>query len=307
MPDTRQTYLIIATDTASRRPVFLESAEALEIMEERTGYFLEDKTLQDTTFLADPLLYTPDLLAAMSRNGNKYVIPLPRDTEACQRIHQHVLDASHDFLYRKPNGEGLDIISYYEEQIGDSKRVIAYKNLDEHREACKQYLLALAWREEGYTRAEFDAQKEWWGCSFLETTDPGTAAELYAAYRESRTTPGFPAIRNLADLADSSVQDYYEQHGLAVVLLVSGILAARLQDKVRSLGEPDRTVADVLAKSGHLRMSLEADGAWHLRNARPQDVDLLAKMGFSPLKSVRSGTDLLTKALTPRKSKTAPR
>lgn len=167
MPDTRQTYLFVASDTASRRPVYLEMAELLELTEKRVGYFLDNETLQDATFLADPLLYTSELLAAMSRNGNRYVIPLPRDTEACQRIHQHVLNASKDFLYRKPYGEGLDIVSYCEEQIGDGKRVIAYKNLDEHNEACKQYLMALGREEDGYTRAEFDAQKEWWGFSFL--------------------------------------------------------------------------------------------------------------------------------------------
>ena len=87
------------------------------------------------------------------------------------------------------------------------------------------------------------------------------------------------------------------ERGLDVVLLVSGILAARLQDAVHALGEPDRTAAEVLAKSSHLRMSLEADGAWHLRNARPQDTELLQKMGFQPLQSVRSGAKLLEKTL----------
>ncbi len=296
MPRTRQTYLFIASDAASRCPLFLERTRVLELAEESAEFFLVNKALQDTTFLADPKLYSPEMLTAMSQRGNKYVIPLSRETDICRRIHPLLEKASKDFLFT-PKGRESELVSYYEEQIEGGKRVIAYQNLDEHREACKQHLLALARQEEGYTRAEFDAENAWWGCSFLETTDPGTPAELYAAYRESRTIPGFPAIRNLADLADSSVQDYYEQHGLDVVLLVSSILAARLQSAVDSLENPEISVETVLAKSGRLRLSLEADGAWHLRNARPQDVELLQKVGFHPLQSVRSGTKLLEKAL----------
>ena len=142
--------------------------------------------------------------------------------------------------------------------------------------------------ENNYTQEKYEKYCNWWGVYFLQTTTDGTAAEVYSDYKARWSIETFNNyIKNDADFNDLKIQDYYVDHGFDFIMLVTGLIHARLNEAVKAIQKSSVSTFDVLIKSGHMRMVLE-ENEWTLHNTRTKDLELLKAIGFVPERSYPS-------------------
>ena len=177
---------------------------------------------------------------------------------------------------------------YYEEQIDENTRIIVYKDEDENNSKRKSYKQMIDLGENNYTQEKYEKYCNWWGVYFLQTTTDGTAAEVYSDYKARWSIETFNNyIKNDADFNDLKIQDYYVDHGFDFIMLVTGLIHARLNEAVKAIQKSSVSTFDVLIKSGHMRMVLE-ENEWTLHNTRTKDLELLKAIGFVPERSYPS-------------------
>lgn len=95
-------------------------------------------------------------------------------------------------------------------------------------------------------------------------------------------------LKNYGDFNDLKVQDYYIQHGLDFIMLVTGLLHEKLNATVPAMNKSTLSTFDLLLKAGHMRMVIH-DNQWKLQNTRVKDWELLKIAGFTPESSIPFG------------------
>ena len=95
-------------------------------------------------------------------------------------------------------------------------------------------------------------------------------------------------LKNYGDFNDLKGQDYYIQHGLDFIMLVTGLLHGKLDATVRAMNKSSLSMFDLLLKAGHMRMVIH-DNQWKLQNTRVKDLELLKIAGFTPESSIPFG------------------
>lgn len=174
---------------------------------------------------------------------------------------------------------------YYEEKIDEKTRIIVFKDEDENNSKRKSYMQMKDLGENNYTQEKYEKYCNWWDVYFLQTTTDGTAAEVYSDYKIRWSIETFNNyIKNDTDFNDLKIQDYYVYHGFDFILLVTGLIHARLNEAVKAIQKSSVSTFDVLIKSGHMRMFLE-ENEWSYIILRKKDLELLKTMGFVPQKT----------------------
>lgn len=292
-----QVNVLIAYDTKNKYPLIVETFRGSSVDKKSVLDFLEARSFKDVKFMVDRGFYSAEVLKIMSGNGNTYIIPLPGYTKIYKRIKENLTFSSGEFVYKSSKRVTSRVV-FYEEKINDRTRVIVYKDIDENNAKRKSYKMAMDCNEKGYTQEGYDKYKDWWGVYFLETTTTDPAHVVYSDYKGRWSIETYNNyLKNDAAFVNLKIQDYYVQHGLDFIMLVTGLIYARLRDAVKSLGKTNLSTYDILSKSGRLRMVLDHDGVWKLRNTRTADLEILNKMGFIPLTSIASSQALLRATL----------
>lgn len=292
-----QVNVLIAYDTKNRCPLVIETFRGSSVDKKSVISFLEARSFKNVKFIVDRGFYSSEVLKMMSIDGNSYIIPLLNTTKIFKRIKENLSFSSGEFVYNSGKRKTSRII-YYEEKIDDKTRVIVYKDIDENNSKRKSYLKMMDLNEKGYTKEGYDEYKDWWGVYFLETTTEDTAAEVFSGYKGRWSIETYnDYLKNDAAFVNLKIQDYYVQHGLDFIMLVTGLIYVRLRDAVNSLEKSNLSTYDILSKSGHMRMVLETNNVWKLRNTRTMDLEELNKMGFIPLDVINSSEELLRKIL----------
>lgn len=291
-----QINLLIAFDINYKFPLMYKTYRGSSVDKSSCVSFLESQHFTNTLFVVDNGFYSSAVLKPMSENGNSYIIALSTNNKHFKRIKENGLEyTSGKFLYGV--GKKKDaFIEYYEEQIGETKRIIIYKDIDENNSTRKSYLKHMAFGDEGYTQEKYESYCEWWGVLPVETTSDESAEEVYRDYKGRWSIETYNNyIKNQADFNGLKFQDYYNQKGFDFIMLVTGIIHCKLNQAVNEMNDKDVSVFDVLIKSGHMRMVLNHDDQkWHLANTRTRDIELLKLLGgytpqltFDPLKYLR--------------------
>ena len=249
--------------------------------------FLRSRSFTDTKFIVDRGFYSDSVLSLMSENRNCYIIPVPSNNKHFRRIKKTLAYTSGEFVYKSGKKDCARIV-YYEEQIDENTRIIVYKDEDENNSKRKSYKQMIDLGENNYTQEKYEKYCNWWGVYFLQTTTDGTAAEVYSDYKARWSIETFNNyIKNDADFNDLKIQDYYVDHGFDFIMLVTGLIHARLNEAVKAIQKSSVSTFDVLIKSGHMRMVLE-ENEWTLHNTRTKDLELLKAIGFVPERSYPS-------------------
>lgn len=279
-----QVNLLIAYDIKNRIPLMYRTYRGSSVDKSSVLEFLRSRSFADTKFIVDRGFYSDAVLSLMSENGNCYIIPVPSNNKHFRRIKKTLAYTSGEFVYKSGKKDCARII-YYEERIDEKTRIIVYKDEDENNSKRKSYKQMIDLGENNYTQEKYEKYCNWWGVYFLQTTTDGTAAEVYSDYKARWSIETYNNyIKNDADFNDLKIQDYYVEHGFDFIMLVTGLIHARLNEAVKTIQKSSVSTFDVLIKSGHMRMVLE-ENEWTLHNTRAKDLELLKAIGFVPEKS----------------------
>lgn len=279
-----QVNVLIAFDIKHKIPLMYRTYRGSSVDKKSVIDFLVSRSFTNTKFLVDRGFFSAPVLNLMSQNGNCYIIPVPSNDKNFKRIRETLQYTSGEFVYRTGRKVSARII-YYEEQIDEESktRIIVYKDVDENNSKRKNYKRLIDEGEKGYTQENYNKYCEWWGVYFLQTNTDETASEVYADYKGRWAIETYNNyVKNDADFNDLKFQDYYQQRGFDFIMLVTGLIHAKLNEAVRKLGKSSMSTFDVLVKSGHMRMVREEGTDWRLHNTRTKDLELLSKMGFIP-------------------------
>lgn len=276
-----QENLLIAYDMKNKMPVMYRTFRGSTVDKVSVIEFIESRRFIYTKFVVDRGFYSTKALKLMSENGNCYIIPLPSNNANFKRIKSKLEYTSGEFVYRSGEKDSARII-FYEEKITNKKRIIVYKDIDENNSKRKSYKIMIDNGENGYTQEKYEEYCEWWGVYFLETTTDETAEEVFSDYKDRWSIETYNNyIKNHAKFNNLKIQDYYIEHGFDFIMLVTGIIHSRLNILVKQIGKSSISTRDILIKASHMRMVL-TEGIWKIRNTRTKDIELLAKIGFTP-------------------------
>ena len=236
--------------------------------------------------MVDRGFFSEDVLTLMSSNGNCYVIPLAVNNSNFTRIKETLEYSSGEFVY-KDNTKNSARVIYHEEKLDDNTRIIIYKDLDENNSKRKSYLHNLGLGENGYTQKKYDEYSEWWGVIPIQTTAKETAFEIYNDFKSRWSIETFNNyIKNDARFVNLKIQDYYIEKGFNFIMLVTGLLHAKLNNLIKALNNPNLSTYDVLLKARHIRL-VQYPSGWKLHNTRTKDMELFKTLNWVPPVSIK--------------------
>ncbi len=276
-----QICLLGAYDLTERNPLCYRSFRGPEIEPEAAAEFLQALSLQNCTFVMGEEYFRGDILNQLAAGNNSYVCEVPFTHPDFARIRETLTCDSHDeFLYSSPEGEET-LIAYQEESFSGAARLTVFLNIDENGSCRKTYLTMLQKEAPGFSRQEYAQKCKEWGFLALQTNTALSVKELYTLYEKYREIPSQDFRPWELSLIDPLEEDYYLEHGLDLIRLVTGNVYASLQ-RAAAASCAEYSVSDLLFIAGHLRLTKEESGEWVLRNARKKDLDLLKRLGFEP-------------------------
>lgn len=280
-----QVNLLIAFDVKTNLPLIYKTYRGSSVDKRSVLDFLEAQKFENTKFMVDRGFFSEDVLKLMSTNGNCYVIPLAVNNSNFTRIKETLEYSSGEFVY-KDNTKNSARVVYYEENLDDNTRIIIYKDLDENNSKRKSYLHNLGLGESGYTQKKYDEYCEWWGVIPIQTTAKGPAFEIYNDFKSRWSIETFNNyIKNYARFVNLKIQDYYIEKGFNFIMLVTGLLHAKLNNLVKSLNNPNLSTYDMLVKARHIRIVHYPSG-WKLHNTRTKDLELFKTLNWVPPVSI---------------------
>lgn len=276
-----QVNLLIAYDTKSNLPLMFRTFRGSSVDKKSVIDLLESRRFTDTKFVVDRGFYSEKVLKMMTSNGNSYIIPVPVNHKSVKRIRDSLEFSSGEFIYKASRKNTARIV-YYEEQLDENRRLLVYKDMDENNSKRKSFKMNMDLGESGYTQEKYEELCKWSGVYFLETTTKDPADAVFNAYKARWSIETFNNyIKNDADFNNLKTQDYYIARGLDFIMLVTGLIHAKLNDAVNSLRISSLSTFDLLVKAGHMRMA-KIEDVWKIQNTRTKDLELLAKLDFIP-------------------------
>lgn len=276
-----QVNLLIAYDIKQNIPLLYRTFRGSSVDKKSVVDLLESHSFTDTKFVVDRGFFSDTVIELMSVNGNRYIIPVPSNNRHFKRIRKNLSFSSGEFVYKSGKKECARIV-YHEEYIDETTRIIVFKDEDENNSKRKSYKQLMDAGENNYTQEKYDKFCDWWGVYFLQTNTDETAPLVYSDYKDRWSIETYNNyIKNDANFQDLKLQDYYADHGFDFIMLVTGLIHAKLNEAVKALNKSSISTYDLLVKAGHMRMVLE-DNEWKLRNTRTKDLELLQEVGYTP-------------------------
>lgn len=279
---SEQVNLLIAYDTKNKMPLMYRTYRGSSVDKKSCLDLLKSRSFENVKFVVDKGFYSAPILEMMSTNGNSYIIPVAKNNKEFVRIKKTLEYSSGEFIYKADSRDTARIV-YYEETLADQKtRIIVYKDEDENNSKRKSYMMHMEEGEKGYTDEGYKETCEWAGVYVLQTSTQEPANEVFRDYKDRWSIETFNNyIKNDADFNDLKLQDYYNLQGFDFIMLVTGMIHARLNDAVKALKKSSLSTFDILLKAGHMRM-VKHNNHWDLNNTRTKDLQLLKMMGFEP-------------------------
>lgn len=234
-------------------------------------------------FIVDRGFYSEDNLKVFSMNGNTFIIPLPAHTKLFKDI-MSTIKYTGDFYYRK--GSKHTRIDYMEKDIGDGRRIIVCRDVDENERTRYNYLRCIDEGKTEYTIDNYERNKEFFGVFVLLTNTKYTADQVFINYKKRWAIETFYRfIKNSADFNDLKIEDYYKEQGFSFIMLITGQVQHYLEEAVKKLKDNTTSVYDALTMARFMKIHLK-NGRWQLCNTRTKDLMRMKKMGFEPDRTI---------------------
>jgi len=279
-----QVNLLIAYDTKTNIPLLYRTFRGSSVDKKSCEALIRSRNFKNVKFIVDKGFRSAEVLKAMSTDGNCYIIPVLSSDKNFKRIKEK-LEYTDEFIYKAGKKETARIL-YYREEYSDGRTITVYKDVDENNSKRKSYIINMDLGEDGYTQEGYDQYSEWWGVYVLESTTGNSAEEDFRDYKSRWSIETFNNyIKNDAGFNNLKIQDYYEEQGFNFIMLVCGLIHAKLNLAVVDMKKTSISTIDVLLKAGHMRMVQNKDNIWELQNTRTKDIELLDELGFKPAKS----------------------
>lgn len=286
-----QVNLLIAYDAENDTPIMYRTFRGSSPDKKSVIAFLESHSFVNTKFMVDRGFYSAKIIKLMSSDGNTYIIPVPSNNRDYKRIKKSLKFTSGEFVYRAGERDSARVV-YYEEKIDENTRMIVYRDEDENNSVRKSYQIAIANGVTNYTPEGYEKYKETWGVYYLQTNTTESAAEVYADYKKRWSIETYNNyIKNDAHFCHLKHQDYYAEHGFDFIMLITGLIQTRLNAAVKSLKKSNISTHDISIAARYLRMVFE-HGEWRLRNEMKKDLELLNKLGFTPLEKITPSNNI---------------
>lgn len=281
-----QVNLPMGYDTASGSPVFSHmyrgsAHDAADLAEAS-----RDLDIHDLLLLADRGFYSEENMRLFSSSGNSYIMPVPSNRRAFKDAMAELWSKgfSRDFQWR--GGRKHSRVQWRQTRLEGGDRVIVFRDVEENERCRFNYQRCIDLGRAGYTAEGLEEQKETFGVYVLRTSSKLAAPEVFSAYkRRWGIETLYQYVANVGGFENLKVEDYYKEQGMAFVMLVCGRIHARVIAAVRSLGDSTTSVRDVLLMARRLKL-VRRGGSWELANARRKDLDLLARLGFEPVRRI---------------------
>ena len=282
-----QVNLLIAYDTKTNIPLMYRTFRGSSVDKKSCEALIRSRNFRNVKFIVDKGFRSAEVLKAMSADGNCYIIPVLSSDKNFKRIKEN-LEYTDEFIYKAGKKDTARIL-YYREEYKEGRTITVYKDVDENNSKRKSYMINMDLEEEGYTQEGYDQYSEWWGVYVLESTTGNSAEEDFRDYKSRWSIETFNNyIKNDAGFNNLKIQDYYEEQGFNFIMLVCGLIHAKLNQAVVDMNKTSISTIDVLLKAGHMRMVQNKDNIWELQNTRTKDIELLEELGFKPAKSYNS-------------------
>lgn len=271
---SEQVNLLMAFDTASCAPVISRVYEGAALDRSCVSDLLGRAALRDKLFVLDSGFYSAANLAALSRDGCSYVIPLHKGLVACKEA---VADPEVDgrFVYRRAKRAS---VVEYRVHARQGRRVILYRDLNKQALEQEGYLTKLGKGARGYTAEGFEGARDVMGVIVLQTSAGFLSPqEVYEAYkRRWRIETFYDWLKNTEGFTSLGVQDYCRAQGLAFLMLVASLV----RNGMRSACEPakGKSVGDCLLDARMVKANL-VGGRWTCTNLLKRQAELFEAIG----------------------------
>lgn len=234
-------------------------------------------------FVIDRGFYSARNLKLLSENDNVYIIPVPSNTDAFKEAMRDV-KYTDSFYYR--SGKKHARIEYTSHKISDLETVYVFRDIDENEKCRFNYLHSMELGKKGYTLEKFEQVKETFGVYVLQSNAPKSAEEIFTGYKKRWGIETlYQYMKNKADFNNLMIQDYYEEQGMAFLMLITDQIQQKMINAVRLLDDNTISIHDVLLMARCLKMERRGSN-WNLKNARKRDLEIMKRLGFEPKLSV---------------------
>ena len=279
-----QVNLLMGYDISSGSPVFSRMFRGSTRDKAAVKELCEVLSISGILLVVDRGFYSADNLKMFSDNGNTYIIPVPSNTSVFTKAMARI-EYEGEFCYS--SGKKHSRIQYMEVKLNEIESVYVFRDIDENSRTIYNYRHCIELGKDGYTEKELEVKREFFGVYVLQTNSGLNPMEVFCAYK-TRWGIGtfYQYIKNVADFNDLKEQDYVRQQGLAFIMLIAGQLYSRLNNKVKELHNNTISVQDVLNMARFLKMDRKGD-VWTCRNKRKKDLEVLEKLGFTPISTYK--------------------
>lgn len=236
---------------------------------------LMDIELKDKLLIIDRGFYSKGNLTLFSQNGNRYIIPVPRNREECVTA---VSDLNMDELFVYEANRDFRAVEWKMDEY-DGYRVYTFRDKDEAAKEIANYQRMMDLGKEGYTQEGLMKAKDFLGVYVLRTSDLTLSAkEVFMWYKKRwRIETYYKHLKIEDDFTAPSQQQYCRMQGLAFVMLVSSLIQRELAEAVSKL-KTRLSVGDVLAKARMVK-ALKRGKTWVCTNTTKEASTILESLG----------------------------
>lgn len=269
-----QLNLLMAYDVNTLKPVLSRIYEGAAADKVSVLDFLEIADMKGLLLLMDRGFYSEEVLAALARNGNSYVIPLASHLERCKAA---VADLTMAGTFRHLEGRKATLVEWKDEILA-GRRVLTFRDLSEALAERENYLRHLDLGDKGYTREGYEANKDLLGVSVLQTNLPTCPPqEIFALYKKRwKLETFYDGLKNRDGFRSLHGQSYYMLQGLAFVMLASALVRREVADA--AVDVKGMSVDDILLQARMVKAN-KRRGRWEVCNCLKKRLSLFQRLG----------------------------
>lgn len=268
-----QLNLLMAYDVNTLRPVLSRIYEGAATDKTSVPDFMGIADLKGLLLLMDRGFYSENVLAALEKNGNSWVIPLASHLGRCKKA---VADLSMGGTFRYLEGRKATLVEFKDETI-DGRRVLTFRDLSEALTERENYLRHLEMGDKGYTQEGYEANKDLLGVTVLQTNlENRTAREIFGLYKKRwKIETFYNGLKNRDGFHSLHGQSYYALQGLAFVMLASALIRREVADA--AAGVKGMTVDDILLRARMVKAN-KRRGRWEVCNCLKKRLSLFQQL-----------------------------
>ena len=190
------------------------------------------------------------------------------------------------FYYR--SGKKHARVEYMERRISETDYVYVIRDIDENEKCRFNYLHSIDLGKNGYSKEEFERNKEWFGVYVLQSNSGMSAEQVFSSYKRRWGIETFyQYLKNKGDFNNLKFQDYYKEQGFSFIMLIAGQIHQTMISALKILDNNTLSVEDILLMARFMKMERRGK-IWNLMNIRNKELKILQQIGFEPIYSAQA-------------------